>query len=154
MKLNKASGFKLVILLGILSLAFSGCAHRIRFKPIDATTKEPLVGVSIRWLQFKHRMFSRSGHEGPTNLPPLGQNGIIKIGGLHTWWESEFIFSRPGYSNVYGGYETGVFKNSDFTLGERVTYFPPGPFEDEFILEGKLTSANRSNGCFTIPMHK
>jgi hypothetical protein len=154
MKLNLASVFKLVILSGTFSLASAGCAHSIRLRAADSATKKPLAGVAVSWTQYKTQMFSKIKHEGPTNLTPSGQNGIIEIGGLHTWWGSEFIFSCPGYSNVYGGCWTGVFGNSDFLLGERITYFPPGLLEDQFILEGKLTTANRSKGCFIIPIHR
>jgi len=126
-----------------------GCAHTIRIKIVDATTREPLEGVSTRWLQARHQMFQQLKQEGPTNLPPSRQDGTIVVGGLHTWWSSDLIFSCPGYSNVYGQYGSGIL-----CLARRMRYFPPGPLQEQFILEGGVRVAEKSSGCFVVEMQK
>src|SRR5207302_9601841 len=147
MRPHFASSVRLLIALTPLSLAIS-CARTLRIKTVDAATGQPLAGVSTSWRQDYNGYF-RLEHEGPTNLPPSWQDGIIRIEGVHRYWGSRFIFSCPGYSNVYGFYSVGRLG-----LAESVTYLPSGPLEDEFILEGKPTSASLSNGCFLIPMPK
>ena len=126
-----------------------GCAHTIRIKVVDAATREPLEGVCTRWLQARHQLFQPLDQEGPTNLPPSGREGTIVIGRLHRGWSSELIFSSPGYSNVYAHYSTG-----SLSLAGRMKYFAPGPLQDQFILEGNVTTADKSNGWFLIEMRK
>jgi len=94
-------------------------------------------------------MFQTLKQEGPTNLPPSGPDGVVAVAGLHRWWTNDFIFSRPGYSNVYGGYGSG-----GLTLGQSMRHFPPGPLQDQFILEGSMKAAVKSNGCFLVEMPK
>ena len=103
MKPTSFSSVPMAILLGLLSLLAAGCAHTICIKAIDASTKEPLAGVSTQWLQYYHGYF-HLGHEGPTNLPFSGKDGLISVGDLHRNWSSSFIFACPGYSNIYGEY--------------------------------------------------
>jgi hypothetical protein len=150
MNRNFASSMQLVILLGMMLLVALGCAHTICFKAVDATTKEPLVGVATTWRQDRHDMIFGSDSYGPTNLPPSGKEGVIKIGGLHRSWQSRFTFSCAGYSNVYGLYSAG----NGLSLGERISYFDDAFFKGQFMLEGKLTGGILSNGCFLIPMSK
>lgn len=126
-----------------------GGSHTIRLKVVDAATHQPLEGVSAQWVQARHQMFQELKQEGPTNLPPTGLDGVIKVGGLHRWWSSDFIFSLPGYSNVYGVYGT-----RGLTLSGRMKHFPPGRLQDQFYLEGNLTVADKSNGCFLVEMQK
>jgi hypothetical protein len=148
MRPRLAFSLKLVIALIPVSLILAGCVRTVCIKTVDAATGRPLAGVSTSWRQDYDGYFHVK-HEGPTNLPLTSQDGNISVGGLHRYWTSSFIFSCPGYSNVYGIYSLG-----ELGLAERVRYFPPGPFKDEFFLEGKLTSASLSNGCFLIPMQK
>ena len=126
-----------------------GCAHSIRLKTVDAATHEPLEGVTVQWVQAKHQMFQQLKQEGPTNLPPSGSDGVVKVDGLHRWWSSDFTFSRPGYSNVYGGFGSGKL-----VLSERMQHFPPGQLQDQFWLTGPMTVAEKSNGCFLVEMRK
>jgi hypothetical protein len=146
MKRSIALNLKLKVLLGIVSLVLTGCGHTIRLKVVDAATKEPLAGVSTLFRQDYDGYFHLK-HEGPTNLPPSGHDGVIAVSGLHRNWYGRFIFSCPGRSNFFGLYSVG-----SLGLADRIRYMPPGPFEGQFILEGTLTSASRSNGCFLIPM--
>lgn len=147
MKPCLASILKLVIAFTSVSLVVAGCAApTLCIKTVDAETGQPLAGVSTSWRQ-DHNGYFHLEHEGPTNLPPSGQDGIISVEGLHRDWGSRFIFSCPGHSNVYGFYSVGKMG-----LAERVTYLPPGPLEGEFILDGNLTSAFQSNGCFLVKM--
>ncbi len=94
-------------------------------------------------------MFEALKQEGPTNLPPTGPDGVIKVSGLHQWWGSEFIFSRQGYSNSYGNYEA-----KSLTLAGQVRYYPSGVLQDQFYLVGDITTADKSNGCFIVEMQK
>jgi hypothetical protein len=128
----------------------------MRFRAVDATTREPLSGVNAMWTQVGYGMFQQTKQEGPTNLPPSGQNGIIivqglraPVSGLHNW-HSYFIFSCSGFSNVYGTYE-----GPPLGLGERKRNFDlHGALKDAFFLEGHLTSIFPSNGCFLVPMRR
>ena len=126
-----------------------GCTHTICLKVVDATTHQPLEGISTQWVQARHQMFQELKQEGPTNLPPTGLDGVIKVSGLHRWWSSDFIFSRPGYSNVYGLYGT-----RGLTLSGQLRRFPAGRLQDQFYLEGNLVVADKSNGCFLVEMQK
>jgi len=145
--------YRYPIIAACTGLAFVGCAHTICLKAVDARTHEPLEGVSVQWLQARHQMFQSLKQEGPTNLSPSGPDGITRVVGLHRSWTSEFIFACPGYSNVYGGYGSGRL-----TLAAAMSHYPPvpwpGPFKDQFMLEGQLKLAHKSNGCFLIEMHK
>ena len=103
----------------------------------------------MQWVQARHQMFQLLKQEGPTNLPPSGPDGIVKVDGLHRWWSSDFTFSRPDYSNVYGTYGSG-----NLTVSEQMRRFPSGPLQDQFWLDGHLTVAAKSNGCFLLQMQK
>jgi hypothetical protein len=127
----------------------AGCAHSIRLKTVDATTHEPVEGVSVQWVQFKHEMLWRSKQEGPTNLPPSGAGGIVKVKGLHRWWSSDFTFSCVGYSNLYGIYGSG-----NLSVSAKARHFSHGPFQDQFWLENPLKAAAKSNDCFLVEMRK
>jgi hypothetical protein len=145
--------YRLHIIAACAGLAFVGCAQKICLKAVDARTHEPLEGVSVQWLQARNQMFQLRKQEGPTNLPPSGTDGVIRVVGLHRWWSSDFIFACPGYSNVYGGYDSGRL-----TLAPAMSHYPPmpwpDPFKDQFTLEGQLKLAQKSNGCFLVEMHK
>ncbi len=94
-------------------------------------------------------MFEKLIHEGPTNLPPSSQDGIIDVGRVHRNWQITFIFSRAGYSSVYGVYGVGKL-----ALATNVVYYPPGQFEGQFFLDGELKSAVKNDGCFLVPMQR
>ncbi len=132
-----------------LQLVVTGCAHTVCLKVIDASTGRPLAGVSASWQQTYHGVL-HYGHEGPTNLPSSGENGFIKVGKLHRDWSSTFIFTRPGYSNVYGGFTS----KGKMLLGEEIRYFPPGRLDGQFYLKGRIVSAFLSNQCFVVPLPK
>lgn len=136
-------------IIAFAALFLIGCAHKICLRAVDADTHEPLEGVSVQWLQARHQMFQALKQEGPTNLPPSAADGVIRVVGLHRWWTSDFIFTRPGYSNVYGGYVSGRL-----SLAEAMRHFPPGPLQDQFILQGQSRVAEKTNGCFIVEMHK
>jgi hypothetical protein len=95
-------------------------------------------------------MFAPIKHEGPTNLPPSGSDGIIKLTGVHRSRLNDLKFSAQGYSNVYGI----CYFPGEMSLGYTMRKFPQGLLEQEFILEGTVTQAARSNGCYVVPMHK
>jgi hypothetical protein len=126
-----------------------GCAHTISLKVVDATTRQPLAGVSSRWLQYHHPYFSTAKQEGPTYLPPSDSNGVIKVAGMHRWWSSEFIFSQLGYSNVYGYYNT-----KSLNLADQFCYYPTGSFQDQFILKGDIKIADKTNEFFIVEMQR
>lgn len=140
---------KFIIMAGAAAVLAAGCAHKICLRAIDASTHQPLEGVSVQWVQAKHQTFQRLKKEGPTNLPASGPDGMVKVDGLHRWWSSDFTFSRPGYSNVYGIYGSG-----NLTVSEHMLRFSPGPFQDQFWLDGHLALAVKSNGCFHVEMRK
>ena len=151
MKPNLNAGPCLATLLAALALTSTGCcSQRICIKAVDATTAEPLAGVVTEWRQDRHQMFLHIAHYGPVKLPPSGQNGVIEVKGVRRTWESHFIFSCPGYSNVYGSYSSG----GSFYLSKQISYFPLGPLEGEFRLEGKPETAAESNGCFLVTLSK
>lgn len=135
------------VLVAFAALSLVGCAHKICLRTVDANTHEPLEGVSVQWLQGRHHMFRALQQEGPTNLPQSTKDGIIRVVGLHRGWFSEFVITRPGFSNVYGHYRGGRL-----SLAESVRYFPPGALQDQFMMQGQ--PAVKTNGCFMIEMHK
>lgn len=141
---------KTSVILFTASLVLVGCAHTICIKVVDADTKKPLAGVSTWWLQCRQQMFAPIKHEGPTNLPPSGNDGIIKLTRVHRWWVNELAFSCPGYSNVYGI----CYLRGEMSLGNAKSDFPGDFLEPEFFLQGTVTGASRSDGCYTVPMHK
>lgn len=148
---NFYAGVCMAILLAALSFTLTGCCHQqICVQAVDAATTEPLAGVVTEWRQDRHQMFLSIAHYGPIKLPSSGQDGTVEVKGVRRTWESHFVFSRPGYSNVYGSYYSG----GSFYLSKHVSYFPPGPFEGEFRLEGKPETAVESNGCFLVTMSK
>ncbi len=139
----------MVIVLGTLSLLAMGCTHTLCFRAVDAATKEPLAGVTTEWRQDRDAMFAKSLSSGPSNLPPSGDDGVIKIAGLHKNWSTRFTLKCTGYSNVYGDY-SGMY---GLGLSGRITDFDD-EYKGQFILEGKLTGGVLTNGCFLIPMQK
>ena len=71
--------------------------------------------------------------------------------GVRRYWVSRFMFSCPGYANVYGSYASG----SSFDLSKQISYFqPPFELDGEFALKGEPETAVKSNGCFLIAMPK
>lgn len=148
MKQNFHAG---IYLIAALAFTLTGCcSQNICVKAVDATTKKPLARVVTEWRQDRHQMFLHIAHYGPVKLPPSDQDGMIEIKGIRRTWESHFIFSCPGYSNIYGSFYTG----GSFYLSDHISYFPPGPLEGEFHLEGKPQTAVESNGCFIVAMPK
>ena len=143
-----ASNLQLGVLLTAMALVAVGCAHTICLKTVDATTGAPLAGTSVSWRQDRHDIVLGLASYGPTNLPPTREDGIVEAVGMRRNWSSSFVFTHPGYSNVYGGYSRGTL-----TLAER-THALEGRFKGQFILEGKLTTAFLSNGCFVVPLPK
>src|SRR5690349_7267506 len=128
MKFMKASSIlPLLVVLGLLPLIATGCAHALCVKIVDASTGKPLVGVSTSWQQYYHRYY-HSGREGPTNLPPSGEDGVITFGKLHQGWTSYFVLACPGYSNVYGCFPV----RGKLHMAKEISYFPPGRFAGEF----------------------
>jgi hypothetical protein len=143
------STLKWLIVLGPLALVVAGCAHDICLKTVDATTGAPLARTSVSWRQDRHDIVLGLASYGPTNLPPSGEDGVIHVGGLRRNWASRFVFTHPGYSNVYGIYSRG-----GLGLAERVWDAGEGRFKGQFTLEGKLATASLSNGCFVVPLPK
>lgn len=144
---NISSNIQLGVLLTAMALVAVGCAHDICFKTVDATTGAPLPGTSGSWRQDRHDIVLGLASYGPTNLPPSGQDGVIHVHGLRRNWTSRFVFTHPGYSNVYGIYSRG-----GLGLDERVWDAGEGRFTGQFTLEGKLATASLSNGCFVVPL--
>ena len=131
-----------------MALVAVGCAHNICLKTVDATTGAPLAGTSVSWRQDRHDIVLGLASYGPTNLPPSGQDGVVEAVGLQRNWVSSFVFTHPGYSNVYG-----IYSGGKLGLAERVSGLE-GRFKGQFILEGKLATASLSNGCFVVPLPK
>lgn len=135
-------------LLAALGFSSAGCCHqRIFLRTVDASSQEPLDGVRVEWRQERTQMFERVTHHTLV-LPLSSQKGVIEVNGIHCSWNSYFVFSRPGYSNVYGLYQSG----RNFLLGHRIVYLPEGEFQGDFYLSGKADKAVKTNGCFVIPM--
>jgi hypothetical protein len=127
-------------------LLATGCAHAIRLKVVDAVTSQPLAGVSTVWHEKAYNLLTgRLYQTGPTNLPPSGRDGVITIGGVHKQWSNNLIFSRPGYTTLYGNYN-----DARLWWTERMTPFPRGGFK----LEKPFTEAVSSNGYLIIRMQK
>ena len=137
-----------VVLLVAVSLVAAGCARNIIcFKTIDATTGAPLAGVSVRWRQDRHDIIRGLDSYGPTNLPPSREDGAVTVVELRPFWTSRFIYTCPGYSNVYGIYNRGALG-----LAERVSDPGEGRFKGQFILEDNVMAACLSNGCYVVPL--
>jgi hypothetical protein len=95
-------------------------------------------------------MFEKVIQEGPTNLSPSGPDGVVKVAGVHGRWLSNFTFSHPGYSNVYGESDT-----KSLSLAGNVRYLNPlNGLHDQFVLEGNWKKADQSNGFFIVEMQK
>jgi hypothetical protein len=139
-----------IILACLLAGLSAGCVYKIRLKTIDADTHQPLEGVAVQWVQARNLMLQTIIHEGPTNLPPSGPNGIIALGGLHHWWTSEFVFTFPGYSNVYGEYQALAFGSGHLRLADAMQPISRGVLQDQFFLEGHVKEAVKTNGYFLI----
>jgi hypothetical protein len=139
---------QLVLAMGLLLVA--GCAHTtIRVEVVDATTSQPLAGVSAVWREDSaFNLLTGSRHQtGPTNLPVSSSDGIITLSGVHNDWFGRFTFSRPGYQTLYG-----IYRNDTLEFAQRIK---PSPLpQDRFILEDPWTYASLTNGCFLIPMPK
>jgi hypothetical protein len=148
MRPRLAFNLKLLIALAPVALVAAGCARTLCVKVVDASSGRPLSGVSASWQQYYHGYF-HTGHEGPTNLPPSGDDGLIRVGELHRNWSSYFIFSCPGYSTVYGEFTPS---RGQMIVADEIKYFPPGRFAGEFYLKGNMTSTSQSNGCFVVPL--
>jgi hypothetical protein len=141
----------LTMLLPLLLVA-AGCAstpNMLCVKVIDASTRRPLAGVSTSWQQYFHGYFHLE-QEGPMDIPISGNDGLISVGNLHRNWTSIFIFTCPGYSNIYGEYTS----RNKMILADKIEYFPAGGLSGQFYLTGNMTSALASNWCFVIPLHK
>jgi hypothetical protein len=149
MKMSMRRFLKQFVAIGVGATLVVGCAHTISLRVVDAKTCQPLEGVSVQWLQARYQMLEKLKQEGPTNLPPTGSDGTIKVKGLHHWWASEFIFSRSGYSNLYGYYDT-----RGLMLGGEVNYFPQGQLQDQFYLKGNVKTADKTNGFFIVEMQR
>jgi hypothetical protein len=150
MKPKFLSAANLVLGLGVLVIALVGCANQaIRIKAVDATTGKPLAGVTTEWREHRHQMFRPVTHYGPTNLPLSDQDGLIELRDFHPNWLSAFVFSRPGYSTLYGTYSGGYLN-----FGTNVTYCTNGIFATEFLFNDDPKMAIKSNGFFLLPMPK
>ena len=150
MKLKSLSVANFPFFVGVLAVAMAGCANRsICIRAVDAKTRKPLAGVTTEWSEHRHQMFRPLTHYGPTNLPISGQDGQIEVRSLHKNWLSTFVFSCPGYPNLYGRYSGGVLN-----VGTNVLYYPPGQLDGEFRLQGDTETAVKSNGCFVVPLPK
>jgi hypothetical protein len=134
-------------------LFVAGCAHTVRFKAVDTTTGKPLAGVDTSWRQDSYDLLFGAYHFGPTNLPPSGKDGVIAANGIYKKKVNLFIFSRSGYSTVYGGYY----------LGGILTRYSAGCFEQAdhtnsialrrgFIIEEPLTRVSPTNGFIIVRM--
>ena len=149
MKRRLASFLKALIDLAPLSVVAAGCAGTLCVKLVDASNGRPLAGVSTSWQQYYHGYFHLK-REGPTNLPPTVQDGLITVGDLHRNWSSSFIFACPGYSNVYGE----LTSKGKLILADKVEYYPSEKFAGQFYLKEGLVPASQSNGCFVVPLPK
>ena len=117
----------LSVVFGVLPLVVTGCAQTLFVKTIDASTGRPLASVTTSWQQAYHGIL-HYGHEGPTNLPPSGQDGLVNVGELHRNWSGSLIFTCSGYSNVYGEFTS----KGKLILAEQIEYFPPVSLRDSF----------------------
>jgi hypothetical protein len=127
-----------------------GCAHSIRVKAVDAITGQPLAGVATEWRQNRHQMFQLIAHTGPIHLSPSDHDGLIEVRPIYRTWSSQFVFSLPGYQNVYGHYSW----HRDLVVCTDVSYITSGQLEGEFRFEGKMEVASKSNWCFLVRMQK
>ncbi|EEF61724.1 hypothetical protein Cflav_PD4764 [Pedosphaera parvula Ellin514] len=139
--------FTLVFLLGIFSSSLIGCAHnrQICIKVVDAQTRTPLAGVQTTWRQDRSDLFRGSAHIAPTNLPPSGPDGIIRVEAQPgVTWKGSFIFSCPGCQKLYGFYAPKYLNLAETVDDE----------DGDFVLEQPIVSAAVTNGCFIVPMAK
>lgn len=123
-----------------------GCTRAIHLAIIDNLNDKPLAGVSVLWREDSaYNIFTQHQRQfGPTNFISR-PDGSVTIDQVHEKWASRLIFSRPGYSTVYGIYYRGNLK-----IAERIMR-PPLP-QDRFILEGYRSLILSSNGIFVIKM--
>jgi hypothetical protein len=150
MKPKFLSVANLVLGLGVLVIALAGCANQaIHITAVDATTGKPLAGVATEGREHRHQMFLPVTHYGPINLPSSDQDGLIELHSFHRNWLSAFVFSRAGYSTLYGTYAGGYLN-----FGTNVTFCTNGIFATEFLFNDDPKMAVKSNGCFLLPMPK
>jgi hypothetical protein len=115
---------------------------------MDSQTKQPLAGVVTTWRQDRSDLFRGPGQIGPTNLSASGQDGMIKIEGVHGGtWSGLLIFSCPGYRKLYGYYRY---------YGPEYLNLTGNVYDEEkrFVLEQPIVTAAVTNGCFVVPMDK
>jgi|ERR1035437_6737670 hypothetical protein len=140
--MRRQTAILLLALSGVLLVA--GCAQTLQVAVVDARTGRPLSGVSTTWHEHRYNLLTGHLHEtGPTNLPPSGDNGVIKISAVHRDWANRLVLARSGFRTVYGGYTGG-----QLWLSETVRWFPGGVSQ----MVEPVTEAASTNGCFLAPM--
>ena len=125
---------------------FTGQSSTIRLKVVDARTGQPLSGASVVWREDLDDLLAGHLQNGPTNLPPSDESGIIVIGGVRNKMVGRFILSEPGYSTMYGVYSDGELNVSDDIQ-------PPPIDQGVFTLDDAQT-AGLADGNFVVRMHR
>jgi hypothetical protein len=131
----------------LLALTFTaGCVHTFRFQPVDATSGQPITGVTANWHEHSQDLLTGTVRQtGPTNLPPSGDGTLFTVPNLHSKRANHLVLSKPGYQSVHANYNA-----SNLWLTEKVRQLPPG----DPILEDPSTKAAVTNGMFLVPMHR
>jgi hypothetical protein len=152
-------------------IGLTGCVLKtIKVKMVDASTGQPIAGVTTLWRQDRYQMFETIAHSDLLREPASGPGGIIEIGGIYRNWNQTFVFFCPGYSNAYVAY------SGTMTLADKLDCIPPFGFGDRFeldgrsemktvedraldridliLLTGEAQTIVKSNWCFIIPMQR
>jgi hypothetical protein len=149
MKWSLINLVKSPFLFAMVTLLVAGCTHTIRLEVVDATSGQPLAGVSTLWREDSaYNLLTGSRLQmAPTNLPASSGSGIITINGVHKNWFSRFVFDRDGYTTIYG-----IYSQDTLEFAQRIK---PSPLPQErFILEDPRSYSPFTNGCFLIPLPK
>ena len=74
------------------------------------------------------------------------EDGVTIVEHLQPEYVSRFIFTRPGYKTLYGGYSAGILSWSEKKNAASSPEF--------FTLDGPLSGSCRSNGICIVRMPK
>lgn len=138
----------LIAVFGMMILC--GCKHSIRIKAVDSATGKPLAGVATEWRQHRHQITGPIAHTGPIRLRFSDDDGLIKVNGKYRNWISEFVFTHPGYSEIYARYGTG----REMVVGDKVSRIDSGQLEGEFRFDGETQTVIRDDSMFVLPLKR
>jgi hypothetical protein len=123
----------------------TGRAGVIRLEIVDAKTGQPISGVSAVWREDVDDVAFGHFQNGPIDLPPSNDKGIITISQSHKKMIGRLTLAQTGYLTSYG-----VYSGGSLSLSQEIQ---PPPFpQDLFMLDDEQTAVEHSDGTFVVRM--